>query len=639
MEELFKQSFNYARIRLFKNYSDRFINPELVNSLNNEEKIDSLQEPVRKFTVSAVKHPPTCTLRLYLKGKKKSNFFHTMTPNESFENHALLNHPIVQYERINLVSVNRPHKNDYFETTKDKHIKAHYNNPFASIETYRIERWIRRNGNKITIKLYYLGRSRDLNSIYFTKATDTTTLTFDLNNGNFLVTSFDKSRKAQKKHFYANSFTSLKQALGTIYRPKEKMSSSSSLFNEFMTKFDNEKFTFALMKCFNLDIDFSSTEEFYITNFMAQWISKFAQLKKIKLPNDGKKLLTQFYPTERYLKKNDRKLVAAVLDRFGVKSNITIKILHKNPYMNMLTLVQSCRLLGTNYPKYIGNIPIKFFTRSENNKNDAEYTKNVILDKNTCPFFDISKSEKDNVVKIITDYTINLTQYAIGDSHDLISMFCDHFRMLKRVNEYYPEMKLNARTYDTFHLEHTELSGIVRGIKSGWSIKYVFDGIMIREIEKVIEIHRLEEMTEPDKPYGDFANITKDVFIPKVLTSSEEYVEEGLYMHHCVAGYVNTEHSIIISLRKGRERVTNEFDVKTRHCIQSKYFHNQEPPDYYRKALIHLSDRIRSFPYSLKPIEKIKERLKINGKVVIPDVETIEVPYVYPLADNNIFNI
>jgi hypothetical protein len=206
--------------------------------------------------------------------------------------------------------------------------------------------------------------------------------------------------------------------------------------------------------------------------------------------------------------------------------------------------------------------------------------------------------------------------------------------MLKSVNEYYPEMKLNARTYDTFHLEHTEISGIERGIKSGWSIRYIFDGIMIKEIEKDIEICRFEK-PQPDDLYGDFVNVTREVFIPKILTRSEEYEEEGLYMHHCVAGYVNTERSIIISLRKGRERVTNEFDIKTRHCIQSRYFYNQEPPDYYRKALIQLNDRIRSFPYSLKPIEKVKERLKINGKEVIPDVETVETI----LADNNIFNI
>ena len=51
-----------------------------------------------------------------------------------------------------------------FDTTKDRHIKNYYNNPFCEIRVKTIERSIRRHGDKITLKVYSHTKFRRFNS-------------------------------------------------------------------------------------------------------------------------------------------------------------------------------------------------------------------------------------------------------------------------------------------------------------------------------------------------------------------------------------------------------------------------------------------------------------------------------------------
>jgi hypothetical protein len=119
---------------------------------------------------------------------------------------------------------------------------------------------------------------------------------------------------------------------------------------------------------------------------------------------------------------------------------------------------------------------------------------------------------------------------------------------------------------------------------------------------------------------------------PVLLKSSQEYDEEGGYMNHCVAGYINnTNWSIIVSLRHGDERVTNEFSIRDRKCVQSKYFHNQKPPEHFEEPLKKLYERIKSIPFPLSPIDKKRVPLVINGVEVLPDPE---LPVVRPDLQN-----
>jgi hypothetical protein len=100
-------------------------------------------------------------------------------------------------------------------------------------------------------------------------------------------------------------------------------------------------------------------------------------------------------------------------------------------------------------------------------------------------------------------------------------------------------------------------------------------------------------------------------------------------MHHCVASYSNKEISIIISLRKddpfGTERVTNEFDVRDKSCLQSRYFCNAAPPENFVEALDILKTKILEYKGSIKSLEKREIPLVINGKQVQPKVESLDI--------------
>lgn len=225
-----------------------------------------------------------------------------------------------------------------------------------------------------------------------------------------------------------------------------------------------------------------------------------------------------------------------------------------------------------------------------------------------------------------------------------IDEFIDHFKIIERIKPYYPDIRLNSRKRHTFDDEHSLYSKYEREIKKGYSLELVFENDVIREIEKPMEVFDFEEKI----PVMYFENVhnriawekqianmpqqvIKRVFLPKVLKSSQDYDEEGHYMTHCVAGYIGgTDYSIIISLRLGEERVTSEFTVTDRRCIQSRYFKNADPPEYFRRALKILSERIKSVRYPIKPIKINKVQLIINGIPVKLGEERVTKEWVEP---------
>lgn len=645
MEELFRQSFSYAHIHLFKNYSNIGIrniiqkavpDPTAPSAVTDEDVFSPCPMTIKKYVVSAVKKESVNDLLLYLKDAR--HFFYTTTPDDSFVHHKKRGSPTIAYEEIKLVNVKPIIDNfepyvEYFETTEDRHIKQHFNNPFAKIEINKIERRIKRDNDKITLKFYVGSRHRNVNSIYFSKSTSSTTITFNLKTGNFTIVVYTSGRGKKTKHFYCNSFNALKTSLPVFYNISEShVHKSSILYKEYREIFDTIQFQFAVKSVLGFDdISFGSLSEILSKDFVYRWMQRFTEVKKIKLPNDGAdRLLRYYYPTEKFLKKNNRKLVAAVLDRFKAKSNITIKILHQYPAASIQSIVLLCRLFGNEFPKYIGNINEYFFSGNDGRNDEA--AKSILLD-NREHFQDLQDSEKENIVHILNDFC---SSSPIGHhALNAIGTITDHFNILYRIRDFYPDMKLTPRKWETFQAEHLHIARIEREIQRGYSIEYLYDPIVLREIEKPIEITELNEppimylphrkdRIEYDKMYASYPlSAVKRVFEPKLLRTSDDYFEEGFCMNHCVAGYLNSGYSIIVSLRLGKERVTCEFDVKTKRCIQSKYFSNQKPPEYFEKALKILCDRIKSMPYSISSIDKKRVALVINGIEVkiIPELQ------------------
>ena len=111
--------------------------------------------------------------------------------------------------------------------------------------------------------------------------------------------------------------------------------------------------------------------------------------------------------------------------------------------------------------------------------------------------------------------------------------------------------------------------------------------------------------------------------IPLVLTREEEYIEEGKFMHHCVASYAETDTSIIVSLRTEDEqdRVTCEFQLSNGNLIQAKHFSNATPPKQFERVIEEVTDLIRIHARfgTLNWLKKDRVPIKINGIEIAPE--------------------
>jgi hypothetical protein len=186
-------------------------------------------------------------------------------------------------------------------------------------------------------------------------------------------------------------------------------------------------------------------------------------------------------------------------------------------------------------------------------------------------------------------------------------------------------MRANNKT--KFHTEHMELSKVITQIKKGWVIQYFYPEETIRQIQQPISCEKKSELWEHDSD-GSKELITivhdGDVMIyPCVLTREEEYIEEGKFMHHCVASYAETDTSMIVSLRTEdqQDRVTCEFQISSGKLIQAKHFSNAQPPKHYEDAIDCVSDLIRIHARfgTLNWLKKERVPIKINGIEIEPE--------------------
>ena len=592
MEEIFKQSFNFAKIKIFKNYSNLGNKcvvcdsdppdsglPAVNGDIPDDGPFGELEVTIpREFIVSANMNNTSCQTLCNVNLYKKSNrnFFYATDPTDSYVNYAKPGRPIVHCDVVKLVSAKRKvadtlstsYGTDFYETTEDKHIKRHYNNPFASVEITKIERWVKEEDGKVTLKHFRQTKTRKVNSKYFKKSTQSTTITFNMKTGNFLVVTYTSVRNKKKKNFYSNSFLSLEQATPEIFKVNEhNISKLSPLYEKFKDEFydiDFNSYVFDALGLDNTTGAWGSTQHVIGKNFSKIWMPKFAELKQIKLPNDGERLLRLFYPTEKYLKKNDRKLIAAILDRFGILSKFTVKILHENPQVELRFLMRVCQLFGDNYSKYLGNISNQFFGGGGPNFGEEMGSRQILHENMFREELDVTDKERENMVHIINDLSTKQSPVLIIN---IIEQFYDHFNMLKRLRFYYPELRLTVRKWDRFIIEHSRISAMERNIKKGYSIHNIFENHILEAIEKPIVIITYPGtfMTKDFEELGKFEP-QKNVYIPVLLRTSEQYVDEGAVMHHCVAGYIEHRQSIIVSLRHGDERVTCEFNARDKSC-------------------------------------------------------------------------
>jgi hypothetical protein len=604
MEDILVQKITYATITPFKDYCLIPEKKKYVNLLS--DKLDYLDDDDSDiFKIRQLFHvePREKIGRIFSFPIKKKKKLHYFTNNDNVE------------ERFTLEYLLKNKEDNTYDTISDRQIKRHYGRPFSSIIVSTIERSIRRNGDKITLKIFNTTKSRGVNCIYFKKWYEVHSITVNLKTGNITTATITKRGKTISKNFKTNSFFEIERCLmgKSIFNIHGFFGSNSKIKKNIENIFDNLKFTAAVQESLGIEmgcISYSSKP----LQFKTDLCKVFIKLKNIKIPNgDFEFWISKFYPTEKFLKKNDRKLISSILDMLGIKSKSTIKILHEYPNIDIIGFYKVCRFFGNDFSKYLGNINPYVFENSVRKQNnfDAAHTKSTILNLKLKTYLLFDK-EKENLIRIINSPQDRPSESIIGER--FIQLLEDHFNMIEKIRDYDSDLYMKARTLKEFHDEHRELSKMVTAIKKGWVIEYKFNEKMVEDVEKPIPL-KINLGTETEPALAEDMGIS---FYPVILKREEEYIEEGSFMHHCVATYADKEKSIIISVRTHDEqdRVTCEFNCQDGMLIQARHFCNRQPPADIEHVIINdLSRKVKKYARLglLHAAEKIKVPLKING--------------------------
>lgn len=527
-------------------------------------------------------------------------------------------------------------KTNDFYTTKERHLKKHYGRPLSQVASRIYERSISVDDESISVRYYTFSKQRGVNCIYFKKSKTAIGFKFNFKTGNIIAydgtggKTLIRQNAFQFIHLVINNFFKRSESdlvyNGFIYNRNTK---NHPINVEYRKIFNDEEFMYVLSHTFlsrlphNQNIlgsKFTKPEEKTLHYLM----DGFVDVNNIKVPNEYHKLLHGWYPTKKYLKKNDNKLIVSILDRVGLKTKSMIKLLHKHPEADIRKLLILAKYFGyKNLHKYIHNIDIKFLLTKETEM-DKHYLGSVYQFVNERVEYDIKDSERTCVLKLINELMCEFEMDQLNEDktseliRNQINQINDHLSLVTKIREFLPETEMRASNFKDFHTEHIELSKLDRMIKKGYSIRYLFEDKLVEYIEKPITTLGEDMITR--------------TFYPVLLKIDGEYTEEGSHMHHCVATYADRENSIIVSLREGdvhgNERVTNEFAASTKACVQSKYFCNAAPPEHFVLAVAQLKTRVANYKGSIKSISKERVPLVINGVEIIKENENIIDRYI-----------
>jgi hypothetical protein len=616
--EILRQSITYAIITVVKNYCKFPHQGEPIKTLVIPTELDNVFFDVFKLPMSLSPKYLTIPLFKHEKGAK-TKYYYT---DEDLGDEKSLKIP---FELAFKNTFSGGIDGEFF-TTKDRHIKKHYVNPFARILIVTTERTIKLVDGKVIARTYKRTRSRDLNSKYFKIRTNSEVISFNLNNGDINVGESNRRNKGVKTNrFRRNSFGVIENLIGSngFFKITNNVSKNSPVFNEFKKEMDDDVFLDRLLIEIGQhnDTPITLTDNEDKLKLRLRFIDFLVKHKKIKTPNDYHKLITMYYPGEVYLKKNGRKLIQSSLDSYGILSKLTNKMLHTHVDIDIKHLALFCGFFGDEYTKHIGNLKPRAYDYFKSTTSQP-YSAEPIKERKNYRRFNLEDSEKENIIKI-TNSLVDTKSVSdpLRAVSGIYSLFVDHLDMITQIREFDPNFRMRATNYDDFHTEHIELSKMIATIRKGWSTEYVFDNRMVRKVE------------EPFNLLG--ADLVERKFTPHILKRDEEYSEEGSFMHHCVASYANKESSIVISLRTDdeKDRVTCEFDKKTGECIQERHFCNRIPPEHFTEPLRLLRGKVKRFSHQrlLTHLETKKVRVKINGKEV-------PIPHLHPVNGFNLPN-
>lgn len=277
--------------------------------------------------------------------------------------------------------------------------------------------------------------------------------------------------------------------------------------------------------------------------------------------------IVEVYPKKKYLKLNDNKFLAAVLDQLKIKNKKFISVLsNKDGEVYFNSLLFLTKLFGDNYIDYFNKFNWESFL--------------AVPIRKTNKFTPFKKHEKDFILKSINGL-ISEDELLDETRLDVLAELVFHreFLLKKGFN-----INLKGKDFDDIIAFRSNFETIKNQIKVGYKRKYVFNKRLVDMIEEPIQIG-------------------ENIFELKILKTEEDFYNEGILMKNCMKTKFQSGLTFIfVTMRNGRERINLQY--RDGILFQSKGKANSEVPSKFNSAINVLTDRFKTIKNERPTLEK-----------------------------------
>jgi hypothetical protein len=450
---------------------------------------------------------------------------------------------------------------------------------FNSASVNRTTIVLEKNKEKLKLSIFKFAKSRQVGHRYFAKHSKDIHITFNFKTKNFFITT---SKFGNRKRITTTTKNDFQKIVSTL-NPLTDVNilnkvvwfnggiESGSLFDEdlriFFTQLEEK-----LSEELQLQVSFKKGFGTGLGDALMKW---FIKQWKIKVPNDYYQYLITHYPGIRYLRKCNMNLVRTILHKKKLKGKYYIKLLNTCGTLNLTDLKELEEIFGERHAK---QIPLSFLKITNSNL-DIKYEASLVGIEEVRDF-SLTNYEKLNLIKVLKH---------VSNSSFLNQMY-DHFMIKNKLGGFGIKKRIKAKTLKQFEDEHLEWSNLIHLCERNKETVYQYDEGFVKYMEEDIIC---------DKEHHQVM----------ILKTDLDYFDEGQHQHHCVRSYVDRYKSLIISVRKGEERMTSEFapngvtslglvispSLTTFTHIQSQMKFNQPPTGTWKNVCKCLKNRLNFY--------------------------------------------
>ena len=464
-------------------------------------------------------------------------------------------------------------------------------------------------GNKLKLSLFRFRKEKRAGFQNFKKSSDDVHITINRDTKNWFYTQTTFSNRKRNVSTSKNPFIWVENKLEHAFQvsnifgwyrvvthveaaddkdpvKKEMVMSLIKIHNEIASRLQ-QKPNSSLSR--NIINDSIPTFGYNLGILIGKW---FCKERGIKLPDHWQNYLFNFYPGIKRIRRTQMKLLPAIVQGYGIKSNYINQLLNQFPTLNINDIVLWFTILG---PDFFRQLPLSLLTSTSSADSyrvvSPHSTKSDLTDSPLSNAMEMSSNlttqERRNIISISKTMK-EASPYFLGEIRDHISLK----RKLAEVGE---KGSITAKTIDDFKIEHREWSSLLHYLMSDQSTQYYYK-------PKTIEL--------VEKEYKDYKIL--------ILKDETDYFEEGEAQRNCVRSYLSTYGSMIFSIRNQEgKRLTCE--VNEGKIIQMREVCNGEPSEEWNGIIDQMKIRIKHL-YSmnvLKPsIKVVYKKAKIEKWVV-----------------------